>query len=66
MIRRFRKWLLQRRINAAVADQRYWQSGIRISTAELANARVRESALRQELIAVDFKLPRILRSRGLT
>jgi hypothetical protein len=66
MIRPIRKLVLMWRIRGAQEDQKYWKSGIRISTAELANAEKLESALRQELISVDHPLPKILRTRGLT
>lgn len=73
MIAALRKRWLRTRIKWAQWDQAYWQSGISVAienaqtaAENMQRAVDRERILRDAIINVDYKLPRVLRSRSLT
>lgn len=66
MIRNLRRWWINRKIALAIHDQQWYARQSAAAMDEAERARVRESVLRQALIDIDFKLPAILRTRGLT
>ena len=65
MIRELRKWWINKRIEAAMWDRRFYKRQMAGAFDQIQAAEERERQLRIKLTEVDHPLPRhVLRSRG--